>query len=289
MMQTSVIIHTRTRLCDFPSTLAVCPSTIGNSDVVKNIRRKILSATRAIDNMGQNDERRMIYTCGDLIIAGMVSFLKNLSDNNADNERFFYDEKGRRIYAFVGFVFQAGNQSVPLIDRKILWDSFKAYMEPVWERTVLDTQLSDFKEIDFPPAVFKEPSNGKSIDDMTLYTMGAEDASIFSYWLSQALKGKPVSFCSNISDFKVVKDKSFNIITTTANIVERMKGEKKSIPLLNEPSQTTDYPHEDDSKDNTVKKKPSTDGENPQKRLPVIWLMIFVILFMIFLVILLLK
>ena len=280
MAQASVIIHTRTRLCDFPSTFAVCPSAFGGGDIEK-VRKQILAVTRSIDSMGQNEVRQMIYTCGDFVIAGMVSFLKNFSGNNTEDEKFFFDEKGRSIYAFVGFVFQAKNQSAPLIDRKILWESFKAYMEPVWERTVLDTRSSDFKEIDFAPAISKEPANGETVYGMTLYTMGTEDTFVFSYWLGQALKGKSVSFCSNVTDFKVVKDKPFNIITTTANIVERMKRENKSVPPAHSQPAYSSL-----GNNSTANQKKTSTEEKPLKT---VWIVIGGILFIILLMVLLLK
>lgn len=229
MVRAAMIVHTRTRLCDFPSTLAVCPSVLGSSEL-EQMRRQILTATRSIDSMRQNDVRYMVYTCGSYIVSGMVSFLKNLTDDPAADEKFFKDEKGRSIYAFVGFLFPKGTSVTPRLDKKVLWDHFKSYMEPVWERTVLDTQASNFVEMDFSPAGEMAPPKTESVAGLTLSIMGADDASIFSYWLGQALRGKDVSFCSNITDFRVVKEKSFHIMTTTANIVERMKREATSVP-----------------------------------------------------------
>lgn len=223
MAQAAMIIHTRTRSCDFPSTLAVCPAALSHSEV-EQVRKKILAATRFIDGMRLNEVRQMVYTCGNYVVAGMVSFLKNLANENAGEEKFFTDEKGRNIYAFVGIVFQRGNQVTPFIDRRVLWENFKLYMEPVWGHTVLETQISRFVEVDFADAGSVEPVGGETVDGQTLYVMGVDDTSIFSYWLGQALKGKTaVSFCSNITDFRVAKEKNFRMLTTTANIVERIK------------------------------------------------------------------
>ena len=289
MAQAAMIIHTRTRLCDFPSTFAVCPSAFGSGDVQK-VRKQVLAATRSIDSMGQNEVRQMVYTCGDLVIAGMVSFLKNLSSNNDEDEKFFYDEKGRGIYAFVGFVLKANNQSLPFINKKILWESFKGYMEPIWERTVLDTQLSNFKEVDFQITDATEPTSGKSVSGMTLYIKGTDDTSIFLYWLSQALKGKSVSFCSNIIDFKVVKDKPFNIITTTSNIIDRLK--KENIPPSHTPSISPHRQLKDneygssyaDEKKNSIQKENSTVGKNSSKMWPIIAAVVFMVIIVIILI-----
>lgn len=286
MTQAAMIIHTRTRLCDFPSALAVCPSSLSSGDAQK-VRKRILAATRSIDIMGQNEVRRMIYTCGDLVVAGMVSFLKNFSDNNVDDEKFFYDEVGRGIYAFVGFVFQAKNQNTPLIDKKILWDNFKNYMEPVWEWKVLDTQSSNFAEIDFSSANAKESISSEVVSDMTLYTTGATDAAIFSYWLGQALKGNSVSFCSNITDFKVVKDRTFNIITTTTNIIERIKREVPSQHKDQSPPihSTTENTHYNKQKKNLIPNETSIAGKSFKN----MWLIVGVVLIILVFMVLLLK
>ena len=291
MAQASIIIHTRTRLCDFPSTLAVCPSTIASSEV-DNIRKQILSATRSIDSLGQNETRRVIYTCGNYVMAGMVSFLKNLAENNIEDEKFFSDEKGRSIYAFVGFVFEAKSQNIPLIDKKILWNNFKRYMEPIWEYTVLETQNSNPTDVDFENVSITEPSGAESSVGITLYTTGANDADIFYYWLEEALKGKKVSFCSNITDFRVVKDKPFNIITTTTNIIERIKRESvsqvvppspKSHSLSSETGRNVSNIYS--QKKTPVQGEISTVGESSKN----MWLIAGVVLIILALVVLLLK
>ena len=229
MVQAATIIHTRTRSCDFPSTLAVCPSVLSSSEVAQ-VHKQILAATRSIDTMRQDEVRYMVYTCGNHIVAGMVSFLKNLAENSAADEKFFADEKGRSIYAFVGFAFRKGHSITPRIDKKVLWDKFKSYMEPIWERTVLETQTSNLTEMGFPEADIREPAGAETVAEQTLYIMGANDTHLFSYWLGQALQGKAVSFCSNLTDARVVKEKAFRILTTKANTIERIKKEAAAPP-----------------------------------------------------------
>lgn len=224
MIQAAMIIHTRTRSCDFPSPLAVYPSALSSGEA-EQVRKQILAATRSIDTMRQDDVRYMVYTCGNYVVAGMVSFLKNLAENSADDEKFFADDKGRSIYAFVGFTFRKGHSITPRIDKKVLWDNFKSYMEPVWDRTVLETRTSSLVAMDFPEAGMKEPVGAESVAGQTLSIMSADDADVFSHWLGQALRGKMVSFCSNIADVRVAKEKAFRIITTTTNIITRMKEE----------------------------------------------------------------
>ena len=288
MVQAAMIIHTRTRLCDFPSTLAVCPSML-NGREVEQIRKQILAATRSIDSMGQNEVRQMVYTCGSYVIAGMVSFLRNLADGISADEKFYTDEKGRSIYAFVGFVFQAGNQSIPVIDKKVLWGSFKNYMEPVWECTVLETVASNFADISFQETMPTEPTGAEFVSGMTLYATGPDSKPIYLYWLGQALKGKAVSFCSNITDFRVLKDKPFRIIATTANIIERIKRETASTRSTN-PIDTTNcsvsnsgaYTLSADAEKKTLHhaKKPLI-GLISNEKSNKIWIIILVVLFVV--------
>lgn len=288
MAQAALIIHTGTRLCDFPSTFTVCPSVLG-SDEVNQIRKQVLAATRSIDDLNKNEVRYMVYTSGNNIIAGVVSFLKNLADNNAEDEKFFLDAKGRSVYAFVGFVFQTGNISIPVLDKKILWNSFKKYMEPIWERTVLETMASNFNDISFQDTKPSEPTGAESVAGMTLYATGSDSTPIFSYWLGQALKGKVVSFCSNITDFRVVKDKPFSVITTTANIIERMKQEGVSKPISNNiissKLQITDSTDRSYRSSISEQKKTSSDEKNSKT----MWKLIGGVLLIIFLLVLLLK
>ena len=293
MTQAAMIIHTRTRSCDFPSMLAVCPSVLSSSEI-EQVRRQILAATRSIDSMRQDEVRYMVYSCGSYIVSGMVSFLKNLADHPDDDEKFFADEKGRSIYAFAGFVFRKGSPRTPRIDKKVLWDNFKLYMEPVWERTVLETQTSNFVEMDFPEADVRESAGAESVADQTLYIVGVDDAAIASYWLGQALQGKAVSFCSNVTDVRVVKEKTFHVLTTTANIIERMKREAIVAPPPPQPrvasldaatrSSTDSY-----AKKNSVRNETSVHGRKFGKKFPSVCMVLLGVIFVLIALFLLLR
>ena len=64
---------------------------------------------------------------------------------------------------------------------------------------------------------------GVSVDALTLYPVSAGDDTFFSYYLDRALSGHTVSFCSNVTDFRVVKERGFDAVTTNHNVIERMK------------------------------------------------------------------
>lgn len=222
MTEAAIIIHTRTKFCDFPSALAVSPSVL-NREELTQVRKKILETTRAIDNLHRNEVRMMIYSFGDYVVAGMTSFLNCFADYNTDSSRYFVDEKGRNIYAFIGFVFKKNMLSTPSVDKNTLWNCFIKYMAPIWEDSLLETQYSSFEEMSFCPKLLGEHIDGEMVSDLRMYHLGNDDVDVFSYWLEKAIKGEDISFCSNITDFRVVKEKSFHIITTTNNIIERAR------------------------------------------------------------------
>ena len=222
MQKGAFLIHSRNIHCDFPSTFAVCPPGLSSVEM-EQMRNKILSATRFIDSLPPHEVRRLVVSCGDKVLAGVVSFLENMASGDRGDARFFRDKEGRPLYAFIGVVFHTGGQGVPILTPSVLWDKFKQYMEPVWERTLLSTQTSAYEEIDVSTEPFNLPMQGVSVDALTLYPVSAGDDTFFSYYLDRALSGHTVSFCSNVTDFRVVKERGFDAVTTNHNVIERMK------------------------------------------------------------------
>ena len=287
MVKAAVIIHTGTYFCDFPSTFAVCPSMLSSDDINK-IRKQVLAATRSIDDLNKDEIRYMVYSSNNHVVAGMVSFLKNLANNNDDEKKFFSDAKGRSMYAFVGFVFQIPTTNIPLINKNVLWDNFKNYMEPIWERTILDTQMSNFTDINFQENnIPLEPVGAEDIDGITLYVRDVNSTTIFSYWLGQALMGKNVSFCSNIIDFRVVKERPFDIITTTTNIVERMKQDITSPTQCSldtkQPSENIDFVKDNEKKNSVYPKENFSTGQSLKNILLIVAVVLIILVFMVLL------
>lgn len=287
MAQVAIIIHTKTKNSDYPPSLSVYPSVLEAKEI-NQIYKMILAATRSIDNLKQNEVRKIVYTCGDFIIVGMVSFLRNMADDNIDDEIYFLDNKERNIYAFIGLVFPKDSQlkDVPIIEKQILWKKFKDYMGPIWERKVFETQNSLFEEIDFEYIKHYDYVPATSVNGIDFYTMNYDDTAVFLYWIAQALNGKSVSFCSNITDFRVIKDKPFTAITTTTNLIERMKVEcaNNCTPQQHtSPKQIPNNNYNTQEKKNTSKGEPSSIVKNSKKN----WINIAGILFVILVLIML--
>ncbi len=222
MPKAAVIIHTCTKYCDYPSLLTVVPEGIPD-DAERSMRKKIFDAIRAIDTLEKDAVRAVIFSIDGYIMAGLVSFLSYLSGNSPEDDRFYTDDKGRSIYAFVGTVFKA-NQPVPLLKKDLLWKCFKRHMSSVWESATLEFQTSSVEN--FPELNDMGKSDHMlALDGSNFYVRSDDDRKLFHYWLRKASKGQQVSFCSNIVDYRIIKERIFTTITTTAGNIKRAKHE----------------------------------------------------------------
>ncbi|MDO5296227.1 MAG: hypothetical protein Q4F00_06230 [bacterium] len=221
MSQSAFLIYTRTYNNDYQ--FSVYPSGIAPS-INSSMQKIILEATKSIDTLEQNQVRRVIYSAKGCVLAGMVAFLKQLADGCADGANLFVDAKGRSIYAFVGLVFHTKQAAAPQINKATLWEGFKKYMFPVWERTSFEPQQAEYEDFtDIKTS--NKPTGEEKVGGKSFYTINGDDSEVFDYYLTRAAQGEEVSFCSNIVDFRVIKDTAFNIITTTPNLIGRAKRE----------------------------------------------------------------
>ncbi len=226
MPKAAVIIHTCTKYCDYPSLLTVVPEGIPD-DAERSMRKKIFEATRTIDTLEKDAVRAVIFTVDSYVMAGLVAFLRHLSGSSPEDERFYTDERGRSIYAFTGAVFRQ-RQQVPRLDKKVLWKCFRKYMDPVWEAASLAVQTSSFEE--FPVLHDTGKSDRmQTFDGSNFYEISGDDTRLFHYWLRKASKGQQVSFCSNIIDYRIIKERIFTTVTTTANNLKRAEQEFGSL------------------------------------------------------------
>ena len=241
MSKAAFIIYTRTKCCDYPSRLNVYPNGIPQP-VYASMREVIVSAAQSIDTLDQDKARLVIYSAENCVIAGMVAFLKYLADGSSADVNMYTDAKGRSIYAFVGLVFKKG-QKAPLITKASLWEGFKKYMSPVWERSsyeeAINAAFEDFAEAGSPD----KPQGKQTAGGINFYTINGDDSAVFEYYLEQAARGEKVSFCSNIVDFRVINQRPFKVITTTPNIIARAKKELSALSAArkNSPNKQSAY------------------------------------------------
>lgn len=226
-MRVAPIIHTRTYSCDFNSEFIVRPDTFMDSDI-KWARKNVLNATTAIDAM--HGERWLIVDNGKYRIAGIVGFLKNICEkcNLADDEldksqSLFCDDKGRLVYAFIGVVIDKKNTSeIGKITYDYLWRKYLELIFPVWKRTYQEVILKNFEDEDFAKIDNQSIDEAVKIGEKKLYEVNSVlDLTRFEYYLKN-ITFSNFSFCSNLIDFKAVKESDFTFLTTSQNIIARM-------------------------------------------------------------------
>ena len=237
-LRVASIIHTRTYSCDFNSEFMVRPDCFLDSDI-KWARKKVLGATGSIDSL--QGERWLIVDNGKYRIAGVVGFLKNicakcnLSEEDAKkSEELFCDNKERLVYAFIGVVIDSSNnESYGKITCDYLWNIYLDMIYPIWKRTYQEVITNKFENIEFKGTVNNLSIESCKIGAQELYEANpAIDYELFEYYLCNRSNNN-FSFCTNIMDFNVAKECDFSIITTSQNIITRLKRYNIGTPNLN--------------------------------------------------------
>lgn len=245
-MKIAPIIHTRTYSCDFNSEFRVRPSVFLNRDV-KWARSLVLEATNSIDSL--QGERWLIADNGKYRMAGVVGFLKNICDKcslseeqKKASEELFYDDKGRLVYAFIGIVIDltdVGNISNITYD--YLWHTYLNIVQPIWKRTYQEVITTTFEDIVADVNGNKPEIKSDKVGQMEMYEANPiMDYNLFEYYLINKSINN-FSFCSNIIDINAVKQCNFSIITTSSNIITRLK-RKNITESINK--NTPDYSNE---------------------------------------------
>lgn len=226
-MRIAPIIHTRTYSCDFNSEFMVRPDTFMDSDI-KWARKNVLNATGAID--GMHGERWLVIDNGKYRIAGLVGFLKNICEKcNLTNEELdksqtlFCDDKGRLIYAFIGVVIDKANSfEIGEITYEYLWRKFLKLIFPIWKRTYQEVLLKSFEEENFEKCNIPSIEVAENFGTKKLYEVNAAlDMQRFQYYLGNVAMSN-FSFCSNLTEYNLVKQCDFTAISTSRNIIVRM-------------------------------------------------------------------
>ena len=145
MIKIAPLIHSRTYCCDFNTDFLVRPDTFMSSDI-EWARDNILSATNNIDLL--DGVRWLIIKKENIIVAGIVCFIKDLinlislsDEQQKEANLYIKDDKGRRIYAFIGFAINNKDKDEVNIDfsHEYLLNTFIKYIQPVWNHKVVDT------------------------------------------------------------------------------------------------------------------------------------------------------
>ncbi len=261
-MRIAPIIHTRTYSSDFNSEFMVRPDTFMDSDV-KWARKKVLTATGAID--GMHGERWLVIDNGQYRIAGLVGFLKDicekcdLSDEDLKkSQTLFFDDKGRLIYAFIGVVIDKANSfEMGEITREYLWGEFLNLILPIWKRTYQEVILKEFEEKSFERCNNLTIDTAEELGGQKLYEVNAVlDMKRFQYYLGSITMNN-FSFCSNLTEYNLVKQSDFTAISTSQNIIVRMKRIVSLVETEKKQSLVRNIPLQPEAQENNNTKKKS--------------------------------
>lgn len=261
-MRIAPIIHTRTYSNDFNSEFMVRPDTFMDSDV-KWARKKVLTATGAID--GMHGERWLVIDNGQYRIAGLVGFLKDicekcdLSDEDLKkSQTLFFDDKGRLIYAFIGVVIDKANSfEMGKITREYLWGEFLNLILPIWKRTYQEVILKEFEEKSFERCNNLTIDTAEELGEQKLYEVNAVlDMKRFQYYLGNITMNN-FSFCSNLTEYNLVKQSNFTAISTSQNIIVRMKRIVSLVETEEKQSLVRNIPLQPEAQENNNTKKKS--------------------------------
>ena len=216
---------------------------------IKWARKKVLGATGEIDSL--RGLRWMISDNQKYRVAGVVGFLKdiysecqNLSEEDKQkSESLFCDNKNRAVYAFIGIVidkYQTDSFGTIAID--YLWKVFLDRLYPIWNNTYQEVHLEPFSELSLD--LIAEKTNRAPVrlgEKLFFESNPSEDYKLFSEYISRE-ECDDFSFCSNISDFNMVKQSDFLIITTSDNNITRLSraNESKQSVIQNEDSLQTE-------------------------------------------------
>lgn len=227
-MRVAPIIHTRTFSCDFNSEFMVRPEIFMDSDI-RWARQNVLGATEEID--GLNGFRWLIADNGKYRMAGVVGFLKSIFSKSAmsdseksRSEEMFYDNKGRQVYAFIGVVIDKyGNNDYGKLPLDYLCKIYIDRIYPIWKSSYQETILESFRDEKFDVIKKIPKPEAITVDGRLLFeTNPVMDYDLFLQYLCDSDNDR-FSFCSNISDFNTAKKSDFSVITTSQNIITRLK------------------------------------------------------------------
>lgn len=234
-LRVAPIIHTRTFSCDFNTEFLVRPDRFMDSDI-KWARKNVLGATGEID--GLQGVRWLIADNEKYRLAGVVGFLKSICskcqlsmEDKQRSEELFCDNKGRLVYAFIGVVIdKINNIDYGKLTYEYLWNMYLSKMYPIWKRTYQEVSLEPFTDIKVEIASKFEPRESVFVGSKELLESNqALDYDLFIDYLCNNNKSY-FSFCSNIMDFNMVKQSDFSIVTTSQNIITRMKRDNTITP-----------------------------------------------------------
>ena len=238
-MKIAPLIHSRTGECDYNSKFAVSPTNF-SSDIILWARRKILAATRNIDQL--NGLRRLVAAKDGVCIAGVVCTMKYFVNNcltgsQQNDAKPYVDVQGRLYGVFLGYAFKSDGNEIPVVTNADLWQWFKNHLVPEWNRKSAQTVKVDYFDWDnVASARARETLPTDKYFDVQLYDAAKfDDEKLFREYLSEALTStNEIAFCSNVDKIQPVEDGIYTAVTTSAKNIAALKNhvQKRSVQTV---------------------------------------------------------
>ena len=216
-MEVAPLIYSRTGQCDYNSKFAVRPK--GFSEI-QWARSKILAATRNISRF--NGIRRIVAAKNRICIAGIVCTMKYFVNNclpNAEKEdaQPYSHIRGTLYGVFLGYSFKGNANEIPDVNYSDLWQWFKEYLTPEWEKKSARTVEVDYFSWG-KVKIVHVTNHGTEFYDSAAFN----EEILFEEYLARALT-EEVAFCSNVENIQAVEDGIYTAVTTSASNVDKLK------------------------------------------------------------------
>ena len=216
-MKIAPLIFSRTGQCDYNSKFAVRPKEFSE---IQWARSKILAATRNISRF--NGIRRIVAAQNGICIAGFVCTMKYfvndcLTGAEKEDAQPYSHIRGTLYGVFLGYAVKGNANEIPFVSYSDLWQWFKEYLVPEWEKKSARTVEVDYfswDKVKLAPAT----NHGTEFYDSAI----ADDEKLFDEYLSRALT-EEVAFCSNVENIQAVEDGIYTAVTTSASNVDKLK------------------------------------------------------------------
>lgn len=230
-MKVAPLVHSRTYHNDFLSGFLVRPEYFSSEDI-DWARQLIRASTADIDLM--QGERYVVLDNGRIRIAGIVIVTEQLAKRTGTiiDKKYFLDDKGRNVYAFIGFCMKASDIEHHIeVSYPDFISVFEKYVIPIWEEKLVETQLvKDDISISESKRAKATLSEGVKLNNTTIYESNPDlDYQWFLYYLNS--KQERFTFCSNITKYATLKNSVFTSLTTNPNNIKRLKID---IPSINQ-------------------------------------------------------
>ncbi|MBR6713253.1 MAG: hypothetical protein IKI76_09705 [Selenomonadaceae bacterium] len=216
-MEVAPLIFSRTGQCDYNSKFAVRPKEFSE---IQWARSKILAATRNISRF--NGIRRIVAAKNGICIAGIVCTMKYFVNNclpNAEKEdaQPYSHIRGTLYGVFLGYSFKGNANEIPDVNYSDLWQWFKEYLTPEWEKKSAQTVKVDYFSWGKVKTVHVT-NHGTEFYDSAAFN----EEILFDEYLARALM-EEVAFCSNVENIQAVEDGIYTAVTTSASNVDKLK------------------------------------------------------------------